>query len=84
MSGLLPGFKNNYIIAGLSGYGIMSSNALGELLALQITNFSGNTADGKHHLPEYASTFSPHRYENKAYLDAALSGSIVGEQKASL
>lgn len=47
-----------YVIGGLSGYGIMASQAAGELLATHITGGE---------LPEYASAFLLSRYEDPAY-----------------
>ena len=48
-----------YVIGAVSGYGIMSACAAGELLATHIA---------KTPLPSYASAFSPARYNNLEYL----------------
>ncbi len=48
-----------YVIGAASGYGIMASAALAELLALQIA---------KAKLPEYAQYFSLERYKDEEYL----------------
>ena len=50
--------KGAYVIAALSGFGIMAAMAAGELLA-------GHVADGK--LPAYASEFLLSRYEDPDY-----------------
>ena len=55
--GPLP-VEGAYVIGGLSGYGIMSSQAAGELLATHITGGE---------LPEYASAFLFSRYEDPTY-----------------
>ena len=47
-----------YVIGGLSGYGIMTSQAAGDLLATHITGGE---------LPDYAPTFLLSRYEDPAY-----------------
>ncbi len=47
-----------YVIGGLSGYGIMSSQAAGELLATHVTGGE---------LPEYAPAFLLSRYEDPTY-----------------
>ncbi len=47
-----------YVIGGLSGYGIMSSQAAGELLAIHVTGGE---------LPDYAPAFLLSRYEDPAY-----------------
>ena len=57
MIGPLP-VEGAYVIGGLSGYGIMTSQAAGELLAAHIT--SGE-------LPEYAPMFLFSRYEHPTY-----------------
>jgi glycine/D-amino acid oxidase-like deaminating enzyme len=48
-----------FVIGAVSGYGIMSACAVGELLACHIT---GST------LPEYAPALAPARYEDRDYL----------------
>ncbi len=55
--GPLP-VEGAYVIGGLSGYGIMTSQAAGDLLAAHITGGE---------LPEYASAFLLSRYEDPAY-----------------
>ena len=55
--GPLP-VEGAYVIGGLSGYGIMTSQAAGELLAAHITGGE---------LPEYAPAFLLSRYEDPAY-----------------
>lgn len=55
--GPLP-VEGAYVIGGLSGYGIMTSQAAGELLATHITG---------RELPEYAPAFLLSRYEDPAY-----------------
>ena len=55
--GPLP-IKGAYVIGGLSGYGIMVSQAAGDLLAAHITGGE---------LPEYAPAFLPSRYEDPTY-----------------
>ena len=55
--GPLP-VEGAYVIGGLSGYGIMASQAAGELLATHITGGE---------LPEYAPAFRLSRYEDPAY-----------------
>ena len=55
--GPLP-VEGAYVIGGLSGYGIMASQAAGELLATHITGGE---------LPEYAPAFLLSRYENPTY-----------------
>jgi glycine/D-amino acid oxidase-like deaminating enzyme len=49
-----------FVIGALSGFGIMSAPALGELLALHITGDP---------LPAYASSFVLDRYEDPVYQD---------------
>ena len=48
-----------YVIGAVSGYGIMSACAAGELLATHVAKTS---------LPSYASAFSPARYNDHEYL----------------
>ncbi len=55
--GPLP-IEGTYVIGALSGYGIMGSQAAGELLAAHITGDD---------LPEYASAFLLERYQAPAY-----------------
>jgi glycine/D-amino acid oxidase-like deaminating enzyme len=68
--GPLP-VEGAYIIAALSGIGLMSSHACGELLAQHVT---GET------LPEYARWFVPARYDDPQYrLLVEEWGSLVGQ-----
>ena len=55
--GPLP-VEGAYVIGGLSGYGIMSSQAAGELLATHVTGGE---------LPEYAPAFLLTRYDDSTY-----------------
>ena len=55
--GPLP-IEGAYVIGALSGYGVMGSQAAGELLAAHATGGS---------LPDYASAFLIERYEDPAY-----------------
>jgi glycine/D-amino acid oxidase-like deaminating enzyme len=55
--GRLP-VRGAYVYGALSGYGIMAACAGGELIAKHISG---------EELPEYASAFSPARYEDPAY-----------------
>ena len=57
LAGPLP-LDGAYVIGALSGYGLMSSNAAGELLAAHVTGAT---------LPPYATAFSPDRYDDPAY-----------------
>ena len=57
MIGPLP-VEGAYVIGGLSGYGIMSSQAAGELLATHVTAGA---------LPAYAPAFLLSRYEDPTY-----------------
>jgi sarcosine oxidase subunit beta len=79
--GPLANLSNAFIIGGLSGYGIMSSNALGELCASYIVN---GTQDTLLKFPSYASPMLPSRYMDRQYLEDALQGKVGGETKSSL
>lgn len=57
LAGPLP-VEGAYVIGALSGYGMMSSPAAGELVAAHVTRSS---------LPEYAGWFSPDRYQDPEY-----------------
>jgi glycine/D-amino acid oxidase-like deaminating enzyme len=60
----------NYLLCGLSGYGIMAAQAAAELLAAHITGAG---------LPSYASEFLLSRYENPVYrakMEAMASGQL--------
>jgi len=68
--GPLP-VEGAYIVAALSGIGLMSSHACGELVAQHV---SGET------LPEYARWFLPSRYDDPQYrLLVSGWGSLVGQ-----
>jgi glycine/D-amino acid oxidase-like deaminating enzyme len=58
LAGPLP-VQGAFVLGALSGYGIMSSLAAGELLAAHVTGSP---------LPGYAPAFSPERYTDPAYL----------------
>jgi sarcosine oxidase subunit beta len=58
LAGPLP-IEGAYVIAGLSGYGLMAASAAAGLLADHITGAP---------LPPYAAAFSPARYDDPAYL----------------
>lgn len=49
-----------YVLGALSGTGIMSSHAAGELLSMHVTGQS---------LPDYASAFLPSRFDDASYMD---------------
>jgi glycine/D-amino acid oxidase-like deaminating enzyme len=51
--------KGAYVLGAVSGFGIMSACAAGELLAAHIGGGS---------LPEYAAAFAPSRYQDSTYL----------------
>ena len=57
LCGPLP-VRGAYVIGALSGFGLMSACALGELLAAHVTGAP---------LPDYAPAFSPQRYRDPAY-----------------
>jgi glycine/D-amino acid oxidase-like deaminating enzyme len=52
------GVDGAYVIGAVSGYGIMSACAVGELLAAHVTGGE---------LPEYSSAFELSRYDDPAY-----------------
>jgi sarcosine oxidase, subunit beta len=58
--GKLPA-NGTYIIGALSGFGLMTSCAAGELLAAHVVNSQ---------LPSYATAFSPERFFDPAYLQS--------------
>jgi glycine/D-amino acid oxidase-like deaminating enzyme len=62
--------KGSWVIGALSGFGLMSSPACGELLAAHIT--------GKK-LPDYAPWFLLERYQDAAYQDLLLNWSDTGQ-----
>jgi glycine/D-amino acid oxidase-like deaminating enzyme len=57
--GPLP-VEGAFIIGALSGYGLMASQAAGELIAAHITH---------QELPDYAHAFDLRRYQDPQYLD---------------
>jgi glycine/D-amino acid oxidase-like deaminating enzyme len=60
----------NYLLCGMSGYGIMASQAAAELLAAYIVGAG---------LPDYAAEFALSRYQDPAYLakvEAMTSGQL--------
>ena len=59
LAGPLP-VEGAYVIAGLSGYGIMSACGAGELLAARVAGLP---------VPRYAAAFSPARYSDPQYRD---------------
>ena len=62
--------EGNYLLCGLSGYGIMASQAAAELLAAHLVGTS---------LPDYAGDFLLARYQDPAYLaqmEAMTSGQL--------
>jgi glycine/D-amino acid oxidase-like deaminating enzyme len=56
--GALP-IEGAYVLGALSGTGIMSSHAVGELLALHVMGKA---------LPDYATAFLPARFDNAEYV----------------
>ena len=58
LAGPLP-VDGAYVIAGLSGYGLMAAAAAAGLLADHMTGAT---------LPPYAAAFSPARYDDPEYL----------------
>ena len=50
--------ERTYVVGALSGFGIMASQAAGELLAAHVVGAE---------LPDYATAFSPARYDDPAY-----------------
>jgi glycine/D-amino acid oxidase-like deaminating enzyme len=67
--GPLP-VKGAFVIGAVSGYGIMSACAMGELLAQYLTGAA---------LQDYASALAPSRYEDEDYLKELESMSDSGE-----
>ena len=68
--GPLP-IEGAFIIGGMSGTGIMTSQAAAELLAAHVTQSS---------LPAWSSAFLPSRYDDAAYVERALrSGALTGQ-----
>ena len=55
--GPLP-VEGTYVVGALSGMGLMSAHACGELLSLHVAEQT---------LPDYAPWFLPSRYDNPAY-----------------
>ncbi len=69
LAGPLP-VEGAYVIAGLSGYGLMAACAAAALLADHITGAK---------LPEYAAAFSPERYNQQEYLKQIASWDDSGQ-----
>jgi glycine/D-amino acid oxidase-like deaminating enzyme len=59
-----------YLLSALSGYGMMSSSACGELLAAHLTGAA---------LPAYAPAFAPRRFEDPAYRAAVEQWAETGQ-----
>lgn len=55
------GAQGSFVVGAVSGYGIMSACAIGELLAAHVTGAR---------LPAYASAFHPSRFDDPTYLEA--------------
>jgi glycine/D-amino acid oxidase-like deaminating enzyme len=62
--------EGSYVLGAVSGYGIMSACALGELLASYVTGGD---------LPEYSSTFLPARFDDPHYLDQFTGEADLGQ-----
>jgi len=60
-----------YSCAGISGYGVMASNAAGELAAMHVAGVE---------LPEYAPAFLPARWSDADYVDEVARGNVSGLQ----
>ncbi len=69
LAGPLP-VQGAFVIGGLSGFGIMSSCAAGELLAAHLSG---------HGLPPYAAAFSLARYEDPGYRARLATWDLSGE-----
>jgi glycine/D-amino acid oxidase-like deaminating enzyme len=67
--GPLP-IKGAFIIGALSGYGLMASQAAGELIAAHVT---------QRQLPEYAPSFELSRYQDSKYLDLVATWGSTGQ-----
>ncbi len=64
------GAEGSFVIGAVSGYGIMSACAIGELLAAHVTGAR---------LPAYASAFRPSRFDDPAYLSQLAKMSESGQ-----
>ncbi len=64
------GAEGAFVIGAVSGYGIMSACAVGELLAAHVTGAR---------LPSYAAAFVPSRFEDEKYLEQVESMSESGQ-----
>lgn len=60
-----------YSCAGISGYGVMASNAAGELAAMHVAGVE---------LPEYADAFLPSRWSDPVYVEEVANGNVSGLQ----
>jgi glycine/D-amino acid oxidase-like deaminating enzyme len=70
--GAVPGAPaGSFVCAGLSGYGVMASNAAGELLAAHVL---GGAGAAEPPLPSYAATFRPERWLESDYIEAVAAG----------
>jgi glycine/D-amino acid oxidase-like deaminating enzyme len=68
--GPLP-VEGAFVIGGLSGTGIMTSQSAADLLAAHVTQRA---------LPTYAGAFLPSRYDDPAYVEQALRwGALTGQ-----
>jgi glycine/D-amino acid oxidase-like deaminating enzyme len=67
--GPLP-IEGAFIIGGMSGTGIMTSQAAAELLAAHVTQST---------LPSWSSAFLPSRYDDPAYVERALRAALTGQ-----
>lgn len=64
------GAQGSFVVGAVSGYGIMSACAIGELLAAHVTGAS---------LPAYASAFLPSRFDDPVYLEKLVQISESGQ-----
>jgi sarcosine oxidase subunit beta len=62
--------QGSYVLGAVSGYGIMSACALGELLAAHLTGIP---------LPDYAPAFLPARFDDPHYLDQFTDEADLGQ-----
>jgi glycine/D-amino acid oxidase-like deaminating enzyme len=69
LAGPLP-VDGAYVCGAVSGYGLMASGAVGELLAAHVTHSA---------LPDYASAFSPDRYNDPAYRKSLENWNTTGQ-----
>jgi glycine/D-amino acid oxidase-like deaminating enzyme len=64
------GAQGSFVVGAVSGYGIMSACAIGELLAAHVTGAP---------LPAYASAFHPSRFDDPIYLEKLVQISESGQ-----